>query len=103
MMGFYPPMEDDNNGHGGAHTKTMNTAKQKYSKCKNISVISQMHPWTPALIVSFFSCSFLLFLITLNSEYILSPTCPKGLFILKYFVCMFFVLFFNLTDRQTDS
>lgn len=61
-------MEDVNNEYGGAHTKIMDT---------------------PALIVSFFSCSFLLFLITLNSEYILSPTCPKGLFILKYFVCMF--------------
>lgn len=87
-MGFYPPMEDVNNEYGGAHTKIMDTAKQTDSKCKNISVISQMHPWTPALIVFFFSCSFLLFLITLNNEY----TSPKGLFILKRVVCMFFFM-----------
>lgn len=41
-MGFYPPMEDVNNEYGGAHAKIMDTAKQKDSECKNISVISQM-------------------------------------------------------------
>lgn len=40
MMGFYPPVEDVKNEYGGTHTKIMDTAQQKDSKCKNISVIS---------------------------------------------------------------